>query len=248
VCRSCEKKNRIALAMIDQLPQSSLQSAGLAQSGRPKSFPELEEQLRTGIDFNSALNMFLHEFYRHRDPRFFAGPPSQQLSDINRAALAGTAEYLCHRFGYDAPAWTDEPDYFLESERNWFEDAFDQDYLVEHRKYYLGRSAQEFTRRNLVFPVLVGPLTKAVTDHKNIEPVLLSVGQYVSWWTGRGSKGQGRITKTEGDRIFVQPSEDSIKGSDYRVHDSGSVFWTPINTGIPMDQINTEPDPWYEDS
>jgi len=146
--------NRIAWATIDQLPQSSVQSAGLAHSGRPKSFQELEEQLRMGVDFDCALSMFLHEFYQHRDPSFFGAPPSQQLSDINRAALAGIAEWLCHRFGYEVPTWTESPEYFLDVERNWFEDIFDQDFLVKHREYHMGRSAQEFTRRNLLFPVL----------------------------------------------------------------------------------------------
>jgi len=106
-----------------------------------------------GVDFDCALSMFLHEFYQHRDPSFFGEPPSPQLSDINRVALAGTAEYLCHRFGYDVPAWTEAPDYFLERERNWFEDMWDQDLLVSSREYHVERSAQEFIRRNLLFPV-----------------------------------------------------------------------------------------------
>jgi hypothetical protein len=120
--KSRDEVDRIAWATIDQLPQYPFQSAGLAESSRPKSFPELEKQLRMGIDFNCALSMFLHEFYQHRDPSFFAEPPSQQLSDINRAALGGAAEWLCHRFGYEVPSWTEEPDFFLREERNWFED------------------------------------------------------------------------------------------------------------------------------
>jgi len=151
--KSREEVNRIAWETIDRLPQSSVQSAGLAQSGRPKSFQELEEQVRMGIDFGWALSMFLHEFYQHRDPSFFSEPPSRQLSDINRVALAGTAEYLCHRFGYDVPAWTEAPEYFLESERNWIEDMFSQDLLLSTREYHLKHSAQEFLRRNLPFPV-----------------------------------------------------------------------------------------------
>jgi len=77
-------------------------------------------------------------------------------------------------------------------------------------------------------------------------PDSLSVGQDVTWWTGRGSKGRGKITKIEGDRVFIQPAKDSIKGSDYRVKDDGSIFWTPIDIGITVDRINTEPDPWYK--
>ena len=125
--KSREEVNRTAWATIDNLPQSSVDRAGLKNSGRPKSFPEMEEQLRMGIDLDCSLSMFLHEFYQHRDPSFFKEPPSPQLSDINRAAFAGIAEWLCHRFGYDVPTWTEAPEYFLEHERNWFEDMFDQE-------------------------------------------------------------------------------------------------------------------------
>jgi hypothetical protein len=164
--KSREEVDRTAWATIDQLPQYPVQSAGLAQSGRPKSFPEFEELLRRGIDRDCALSMFLHEFYPHRHPSFFEEPPSPQLSDINRAALAGTAEWLCHRFGYDVPAWTEEPEFFLKSERNWFEDwdtsdpegvilreVFDPKFIASIREDSIKRSAQEFLRRNLLFPV-----------------------------------------------------------------------------------------------
>lgn len=164
--KSREEVDRTAWRTIDQLPQSSVQSAGLANSGRPKSFPELEEQLRMGIDFNCALSMFLHEFYGHRDPSFFAEPPSQQVSDVNRAALAGVTEWLCHRFGYKVPAWTEEPGFFLISEQNWFEawdksdwesiilkQVFDPEFIVSIREDSMNGSAPEFTRRNLLFPV-----------------------------------------------------------------------------------------------
>jgi hypothetical protein len=151
--KSRDELDRIAWNIIDNQPQFPIESAGLAKSRRPKSFPELEEQLRMGIDFECALSMFLHEFYGHRDPSFFAEPPSQRLSDINRAALAGAAEWLCHRFGYEVPAWTEEPEFFLISERNWFEELFDPDFIVSIREYSMSQSVQEFTRRNLLFPV-----------------------------------------------------------------------------------------------
>ena len=163
---SREELDRIAWEIIDQQTQFPLESAGLAKNGRPKSFPEFEKQLRMGIDFECALSMFLHEFYSHRDPSFFAEPPSPQLSDVHRAALAGTAEWLCHRFGYDVPAWTEEPEFFLKSERNWFEEfdtsdedgvvfkeVFNPEFIAKYRGDYLAGSAPEFTRRNLLFPV-----------------------------------------------------------------------------------------------
>jgi hypothetical protein len=149
--KSREEVNRTAWATIDNLPQSPVSRAGRA---RPKSFPDMETQLRMGIDFECSLSMFLHEFYQHRDPSFFAEPPSTQLSDINRAALAGIAEWLCHRYHYPVPAWTELPECFLPQERNWFEGMFDAEFLETGREYHVGRSAPEFMRRNLLFPVL----------------------------------------------------------------------------------------------
>jgi hypothetical protein len=84
------------------------------------------------------------------------------------------------------------------------------------------------------------------TQDPNPEPI--TVGQDVSWWTGRGSSGRGIVTKIEGDRVFLEPSEDSVKGSDYRTLDSGRIFWPPISTGLDIEEINTEPSPWYENS
>jgi hypothetical protein len=150
--KSREDVDRIAWTIIDQLPQYPVNSAGLNQSGRPKSFPELEEQLKIGIDFDCALSMFLHEFYQHRDPSFFVEPPSPQLTDMNRAALAGIAEYLCRRFGYAVPAWTEAPEYFLSSERDWFEDMYSQEFLADIREFHMKGSSPEFLRRNLLFP------------------------------------------------------------------------------------------------
>jgi hypothetical protein len=81
----------------------------------------------------------------------------------------------------------------------------------------------------------------------NPEPI--TVGQDVSWWTGRGSSGRGIVTKIECGRVFVEPAADSIKGSDYRVlRPSGRIAWTMLTQGIPIEQINTPPDPWYENS
>ena len=94
-----------------------------------------------GVDMDCSLSMFLHEFYQHRDPGFFTEPPSPQLSDINRAALAGIAEWLCHRYHYPVPSWTELPEYFLPQERNWFEDMFDQEFLETQREFHVGRSA-----------------------------------------------------------------------------------------------------------
>jgi hypothetical protein len=92
------------------------------------------------------------------------------------------------------------------------------------------------------------PLSENDMPKDDVGPDSFTIGQQVTWWTGRGSCGKGQITKIEGDRIFVQPTEDSIKGSDYRVKDDGSIFWTPISTGLTASHINTEPRIWYTNS
>jgi hypothetical protein len=63
-------------------------------------------------------------------------------------------------------SWTERPDFFLEIERNWFEDwdtsdsdgvilkeVFTPEFVVSIREESIQRSAQEFLRRNLLFPV-----------------------------------------------------------------------------------------------
>ncbi len=94
---SREELDRVAWAIIDQQTQFPLESAGLAKNARPKSFPEFEEQLRMGIDFECALSMFLHEFYSHRDPSFFAEPPSPQLLQELRSGFATVLAMTCLR-------------------------------------------------------------------------------------------------------------------------------------------------------
>jgi hypothetical protein len=86
---------------------------GLAHSGRPASFTELEQVLRAGADFTSAWCNFLDEFYLYRRPEFFEAEPSLSFDAKTRAWFAGVVEYLCGRFGLPVPQWTGKPDYFL---------------------------------------------------------------------------------------------------------------------------------------
>jgi hypothetical protein len=133
--------------------------------------------------------MFLHEFYQHRDPSFFEDPQSAQLSAINRAALVGATEWLCHRFGYEVPSWTERPEFFLESERNWFDDwdtsepdgvifkeVFTAEFISSIREESIQRSAQEFLRRKFTISGArtnpnLGPVAKRYELKKSQPPL-----------------------------------------------------------------------------
>lgn len=78
------------------------------------------------------------------------------------------------------------------------------------------------------------------------------IGQRVYWWTGRGSSGFGTIRAFKGeDRVLIDPDEDAVRGSDYRVFPAGSArkdVWVPRDYGVLISQLNTPAAPWYRDS
>ncbi len=86
---------------------------GLKISGRPASFPELEQMIQQKDDFVLAFCMFLDEFYLFRRAEFFATEPTVFFDAKTRAWLAGVVEYLCHRFGLAVPEWVEKPEFFL---------------------------------------------------------------------------------------------------------------------------------------
>lgn len=73
------------------------------------------------------------------------------------------------------------------------------------------------------------------------------VGDRVHFWTGRGSQGYAVIREIKGERLFLDPDPDAIKGSDYRhmKTDPPSTRWAPRDLGVLEDQINTPPRSWY---
>lgn len=149
-----EERDQLAWNIIDSQSQAPFESAGLANSDRPRSFPELEiHSQEPSSDFGTALSSFLHEFYSHRDPRFFIEPPTQHLEPINRVALAGTAEYLSNRFGFTPPEWVNSPEYTLPEEHYWLEFYFPKALLDRHREVHIAESSPEFLRRKLIFSV-----------------------------------------------------------------------------------------------
>ena len=77
------------------------------------------------------------------------------------------------------------------------------------------------------------------------------VGERVFFWTGRGSQGYATIRAIEGERAFIDPESDAVKGSDFRAFAPGSArrdVWVPRDYGVRLWQLNTEPRIWYEDS
>lgn len=109
---------------------------GLAKSGRPKNFAELEILLRRCDDWEVAFPSFLDEFYLFSDAEFFALEPTDYFDRKTRVWFAGIAEYLCHRFGLAVPEWVENSDYFLPEP--W-------------RKSHDDTGELEFRRRNVLY-------------------------------------------------------------------------------------------------
>ena len=84
-----------------------------ANRRRPANFQELAELTSTGVDWDTARDRFLHEFFRYRNPEFFEIAPPDTLSPECRALLAGMAEFLCAQFGFSIPPWVSEPGFTL---------------------------------------------------------------------------------------------------------------------------------------
>lgn len=77
------------------------------------------------------------------------------------------------------------------------------------------------------------------------------VGQHVFFWTGRGSQGYGVIRAFKGERALIDAEPGAIKGGDFRTFGPGSVrkdVWGPRDHGVRLEQLNTPPKPWYQDS
>jgi hypothetical protein len=108
-----DRQDRIAWRVIHNQPKSKWPPAGLAASLRPFNYQELFDLMELKDDFEFAWSEFKHEFYRHKDPSFFAVPPPEKFAQPDRAFLAGAAEFWCREFGLEAPAWIEETQYFL---------------------------------------------------------------------------------------------------------------------------------------
>lgn len=102
-----------------------------------------------GDDFEFAWSEFCHEFYRHKGASFFEVPPPDGFSTEFRALLAGAAEFWCREFGLPVPAWTEEPQYFLDEWWTpWGEFLSDAPERVAERR---AKADPAFLRRNILF-------------------------------------------------------------------------------------------------
>lgn len=107
---------------------------GVALSGRPAFFAELERTVRENGDSTLAFYMFLDEFHLFRRAKFFADEPSDYFDRNTRAWFVGVVEYLCRRFKLAVPSWIEKPEYFLP--QSW-------------RKSHNDTREPEFRRRNI---------------------------------------------------------------------------------------------------
>jgi hypothetical protein len=131
------------------------------RSSRPSNYIELWEAIQSFTPdiedtspmpwawpaFEHAWSNFLHEFFCWRTTGFFSEPPPTCFGPEHAALLAGTAEYLCHRYDLDVPEWVSDPRYRLR-------DLWDvEGYLNPRETLYrrVQRSEPEFLSRNVVF-------------------------------------------------------------------------------------------------
>jgi hypothetical protein len=128
---------------------------GYPAGPRPSNFVELAAVARDRGDFELAWGEFLHEFFAYKAPSFFAVPPPTTFRPEHRCWLAGVSEYLSLRFHLPVPAWTEEPQYFLEQEWDAASEVFiGSDMLIDmtpHRKERRERSHDAFLKRNVIF-------------------------------------------------------------------------------------------------
>lgn len=133
------------------LPKHS--NIGLAYSRRPGDFEELGTAvLERGEDYGYAFAHFLDEFYLFRRPSFFAKKPPEEFGPRRRAFLAATAEYLSHQFGWEPPAWVNEPEYFLAEE--WDFITAMAEFVEELRPRSANRrqrATPEFLHHNIIY-------------------------------------------------------------------------------------------------
>jgi len=124
-----------------------------SRGGKVHNYVDLWE-VTQAINFPHAWSEFLHGFFNWKDVDAFAAPPHPGLGREWGAVLAGSAEYLCHRYKLPVPSWTEEPRYFLSGRFEfvplvdvwvpwpWFEESGEDEWE---------QVPDEFRRRGLCF-------------------------------------------------------------------------------------------------
>src|ERR1035438_1803403 len=102
---------------------------------RPQSLAEVAESSTTASEFGYNLADFLHEFAARPSAEMLHERPRQlrdvfSTGEVCDAYLAATAATLAPRIGAPRPAWTEEPDRYLElvpkkAEYSWQDFASD---------------------------------------------------------------------------------------------------------------------------
>ncbi len=130
------KFDKVAWSIIEQMPPPSMPGhKGLALSGRPKDFAELESLVSDGENFDIAVALFLDEFYCFKTEDFLAAEPTDFFDARTRAWLAGVAEYLSHRFRLPVPTWVGKPEYFLPEFWKKSDDSGEQEFRQRNIGY-----------------------------------------------------------------------------------------------------------------
>lgn len=140
--------DQIAWEVMDRTAGRTTPPVGLAASGRPANYAELAE-LVEHKDYEFAWSEFLHEFFRYKQPGFFAVPPPRSFSPQRRALLAGVAEYLSERYRLPVPEWVHEAQYTLPEIWDPWEDICPD--LEKFRQSRIDRTPEAFLKRNVVY-------------------------------------------------------------------------------------------------
>ncbi|MFP5228083.1 MAG: hypothetical protein ACLGXA_10665 [Acidobacteriota bacterium] len=117
----------------------------------PRNFGELPPC--EGPEFSESLNAFLDRFYWWKRPEALQIEPPLGFAPEYRAFLAAVAEFLCHEFTIQVPAWVAEPGYCLKVEWDAAADLEEVPWVlvipIEERR---AKAAPEFLSRNIIFP------------------------------------------------------------------------------------------------
>ena len=138
-------------AQLDEVAWKAIKSRPplvKTSSLRPSDYAEIGARVAAGEDFEYVWSDFLHGFFAYRTADYFAQPSPANLSPGWRALLAGAAEYLSAEFDLPHPAWTDEPQYFLDRVWDPWEELVPE---VQGTAERLLHSPEAFRKRNIAF-------------------------------------------------------------------------------------------------
>ncbi len=83
------------------------------RGGRPRTFAEIGQALKSGTSWDAAWGDWLHEFVFMKDARCLDAEPPNWFTPERRALMAGTAEFFARLYGLPKPEWVEMPEYFL---------------------------------------------------------------------------------------------------------------------------------------